>query len=46
MNKILFEQFQKTDKYNKIIENYENNKSQLIQGINEESMSSYYKQWS
>jgi transcription-repair coupling factor (superfamily II helicase) len=38
MNKILFEQFQKTDKYNKIIENYKNGKRQLIQGINDESM--------
>lgn len=38
MNKILFEQFQKTDKYNKIIDNYKNNKRQLIQGINEESL--------
>ncbi|MGD9568891.1 MAG: transcription-repair coupling factor [Sedimentibacter sp.] len=38
MNKILFEQFQKTDKFNKIIENYKNGKRQLIQGINEESM--------
>ncbi len=38
MNRILFEQFQKTDKYNKIIENYNNGKRQLVQGINEESM--------
>ena len=38
MNKILFEQFQKTDKFNRIIENYKKNKRQLIQGINEESM--------
>lgn len=38
MNKILFEQFQKTDKFNRITENYKGNKRQLIQGINEESM--------
>jgi transcription-repair coupling factor (superfamily II helicase) len=38
MNKILFEQFQKTDKYTKIIENYKNGKRQLIQGVNDESM--------
>ncbi len=38
MNKILFEQFQKTEKFNKIIENYKNGKSQQVQGINEESM--------
>lgn len=38
MNKILFEQFQKTEKYERIIENYDKGKSQLIQGINEESM--------
>ena len=38
MNKILFEQFQKTDKYSKIIENYKSGKNQLIQGVNEESM--------
>lgn len=38
MNKILFEQFQNTDKYSRIIENYKNKKRQLVQGINEESM--------
>ena len=38
MNKILFEQFQKTEKFNRIIENYNLNKRQLVQGINEESM--------
>lgn len=38
MNKILFDQFQKTDKFNKIIENYARGNRQLVQGINEESM--------
>ncbi len=38
MNKVLFEQFQKTDKFNRITENYKNGRSQLVQGINEESM--------
>lgn len=38
MNKILFEQFQKTEKWSKIIENCHLKKRQLIQGINEESM--------
>lgn len=38
MNKILFEQFQKTDKFNRIIENYRNGKRQLLQGVNEEGM--------
>ncbi len=38
MNRILFQQFQKTDKYSKINENYKRNKRQLISGINEESM--------
>lgn len=38
MNKILFEQFQKTEKFSRIIENYGKSKSQLLQGINEESM--------
>lgn len=38
MNKILFEQFQKTEKFSRIIENYNKGNSQLIQGINEESL--------
>lgn len=38
MNKILFEQFQNTDKFKRVIENYRAGKNQLIQGINEESM--------
>lgn len=38
MSKILFEQFQKTEKFKKVIENYRSGKCQLIQGINEESM--------
>ncbi len=38
MNRILFQQFQKTDKFNRIIENYKHNKRQLISGINDESM--------
>jgi transcription-repair coupling factor (superfamily II helicase) len=38
MNKILFEQFQKTDKFNGIIENYKSGKRQLLQGVNEEGL--------
>ena len=36
MNKILFDQFQRTEKFKKISENYNNGKSQRIQGLNEE----------
>lgn len=38
MDRILFEQFQKTDKYNRIIENHKRNRRQLISGVNDESM--------
>ena len=38
MGRILFEQFQKTDKYNRIIENHKRNKRQLVVGVNDESM--------
>jgi len=38
MNKILFEQLQKTDKFNRVVENHRMKKRQLIQGLNEESM--------
>lgn len=38
MSKILFEQFQKTDKFKRVVENYRDGKRQLIQGVNEESM--------
>ena len=38
MNKILFEQFQRTEKFKKIFDNYSKRKSQLIQGINEEGL--------
>jgi len=38
MNKVLFEQFQKTEKYKDISENYKKGKRQLVQGMNEESM--------
>ncbi len=38
MNKILFEQLQKTDKFNRVVENRRTKKRQLIQGLNEESM--------
>lgn len=38
MNKILFEQFQKTEKFNRILENYKLGRRQLVQGINEESV--------
>lgn len=36
MNKVLFEQFQKTEKYNKVIQNYQRGRSQLVQSINED----------
>lgn len=36
MNKVLFEQFQKTEKYNKVLENFQRGKSQLIQSMNED----------
>jgi transcription-repair coupling factor (superfamily II helicase) len=36
MNKVLFEQFQKTEKYNKVIENFQRGRSQLVQSINED----------
>jgi transcription-repair coupling factor (superfamily II helicase) len=38
MNKVLFEQFQRTEKYKKICDNYNKGKSQLIQGVNEEGL--------
>jgi transcription-repair coupling factor (superfamily II helicase) len=38
MNRILFDQFQRTDKFKKICENYHNGKSQLIQGLNDEGL--------
>ena len=38
MNKVLFEQFQRTEKFKKIFDNYSKRKSQLIQGINEEGL--------
>jgi len=38
MNRVLFEQFQRTEKYKKICDNYTNGKSQLIQGINDEGL--------
>lgn len=38
MNKVLFNQFQRTEKFNKVLENYRKRKSQLIQGINEEGL--------
>ncbi len=38
MNKVLFDQFQRTEKYNKILQNYNKRKSQLISGINEEGL--------
>lgn len=38
MNKVLFEQFQRTEKYKKVCDNYNKGKSQLIQGINEEGL--------
>ena len=38
MNRVLFKQFQSTEKFKKICENYKKGKSQLIQGINEEGL--------
>lgn len=38
MNKVLFNQFQKSEKYQKLSENYNKGKSQLIQGINDEGL--------
>jgi transcription-repair coupling factor (superfamily II helicase) len=38
MNRVLFEQFQRTEKFKKICDNYTKRKSQLIQGINEEGL--------
>lgn len=38
MNRVLFEQFQRTEKYKKICDNYIKGKSQLIQGINDEGL--------
>ncbi|MEL7646517.1 MAG: transcription-repair coupling factor [Sedimentibacter sp.] len=36
MNKVLFEQFQKTEKYNRITENFNKGRSQLVQSINDD----------
>ncbi|HRC81792.1 MAG TPA: transcription-repair coupling factor [Sedimentibacter sp.] len=38
MNRILFDQFQRTEKFKKICDNYNHGKSQLIQGLNEEGL--------
>lgn len=38
MNKVLFDQFQRTDKFKNIINNFNKGKSQLIQGINDEGL--------
>nr|WP_312578679.1 transcription-repair coupling factor [Sedimentibacter sp.] len=38
MDKILFSQFQKTEKFNIISDNIKNKKRQLVQGINEEGL--------
>ncbi len=38
MERYLFSQFQNTEKFKAIIENYNNNKRQLIHGLNEEGM--------
>lgn len=38
MDKVLFTQFQKSDKFNQVVENLNNRKRQLIQGINEEGI--------
>ncbi len=38
MEKYLFSQFQKTEKFNVIIDNYNHNKRQLIHGLNEEGL--------
>ncbi|HQC69298.1 MAG TPA: transcription-repair coupling factor [Sedimentibacter sp.] len=38
MNRILFDQFQRTEKFKKICSNYNKEKSQLIQGLNEEGL--------
>lgn len=38
MNRVLFEQFQRTEKYKKVCDNYIKRKSQLIQGINDEGL--------
>ncbi len=36
MNKVLFDQFQRTEKFKRICDNYNKRKSQLLQGLNEE----------
>lgn len=38
MGKILFTQFQKTEKFNDVLNNIKNRKGQLIQGVNEEGL--------
>ena len=38
MNKVLFDQFQRTEKFKRINENYKKRKSQLVQGLNEEGL--------
>ncbi|NLJ57788.1 MAG: transcription-repair coupling factor [Tissierellia bacterium] len=38
MNRVLFDQFQRTEKFKKVIENLNKNRSQLLQGINEEGL--------
>ena len=38
MDKVLFTQFQKTEKFNVVSNNVKNKKSQLVQGINEEGL--------
>ncbi len=38
MNKVLFDQFQRNEKFKKVSTNYKKNKSQLIQGLNDEGL--------